>query len=351
MAKRVLLLAVCALLLLGLTACGGQGGQTAGDVSGSNGAASDASGSNDAAAGGAQTSGETASGLHLAVDEGVTNCLRITTDMYVSDGGDFYAGTPYPVLQMQVHAQEGSGMPVRFRGDLAMTENGQVYLLGDDVRYFAGENVVFADSYRDEVVAVTADGRMLYGTTSDAEGFKELSGQTNVKYATYERGGGLYLVCVYGDGTAALLDPTPEYGDCAADSGLSLAGWSDIAWAVAGKKTGAFVIGLKNDGTIVAEGAYPEEILSWTDMVYVDFVNNKVIYGLKSDGSVVMCSMGSNQEYYDELVAAITKPLKAFSMSFSYVGIDAEGQLVTQLESDRFGFCLTRDLNYVETEG
>ncbi|MDY5578037.1 MAG: hypothetical protein SPF70_11330 [Lachnospiraceae bacterium] len=52
------------------------------------------------------------------------------------------------------------------------------------------------------------------------------------------------------------------------------------------------VLGLKKDGTVVAEtceggeASYSTEILSWSDIVYLDW-GFDFVAGLKSDGSVV----------------------------------------------------------------
>lgn len=285
--------------------------------------------------------------VSLTVEEGVKSCLRMTEKMYMHDDGNFYASTPTYTAMMKERAPEG-GMPLYIRNTLITTQQGKVYMAGKNLQFFSGENIAYAEAEGGEIAAVTADGRVLMGQTSYPEKVNEVTGLTGVKYVDLYTTGA-WFVCVYQDGSVKLVDPYMDF-DQLSETGLSVDGWSDIAWAVAGKYDGdPCVIGLKNDGTIVADGAYPEAILNWTNMVYVDFTS-KLVWGLKADGSVVAATKEDDQHWIDETLAKLTVPLKAFQMTglTEYVGLDAQSNFVAPKASSQLGFILTTDLEQKE---
>lgn len=160
---------------------------------------------------------------------------------------------------------------------------------GYDIRYFDFSE---PDSpYGSILAGVTADGKVVYCNASDAMGgvygqkaaVKEIEGVENVKYisAYYKN-----IVVVRNDGTAAYINVSN-------DSITELDGWTDMAMVYVNGEPFKYteLIGLKKDGTIVAQAlegtpVYPDEILSWTDIVHI-IRSNDFVAGLKADGSFV----------------------------------------------------------------
>ena len=141
---------------------------------------------------------------------------------------------------------------------------------------------VTSSGYAQNVAAVTSEGNVVYcsAQSTDSEVYTA-EGLTNVKYvdAFWDE-----MAVVRQDGTAAYM---------AGDTVTEMEGWTDMAMVYLNGEQDEYseIIGLQKDGTLEAQAmvgtpAYPEEILSWTDIVQV-IRGNKYVAGLKSDGSFV----------------------------------------------------------------
>ena len=100
--------------------------------------------------------------------------------------------------------------------------------------------------------------------------------------------GGAYTVGLRSDGTVVACGYN-EYGQC------DVSEWTDVVAVAAGR---IHTVGLKSDGTVVACGQNASgqcDVSSWTDIVAVA-ANGFHTVGLKSDGMVVAC--GDN--YYGQ---------------------------------------------------
>ncbi len=150
--------------------------------------------------------------------------------------------------------------------------------------------------YTQNVAAVTAEGNVVYcsARSTDSEVYTA-EGLTNVKYVDtfWDE-----MAVVRQDGTAAYMDG----GEI-----TEMEGWTDIAMIYLNGEQDEYseIIGLKKDGSLVAQAmvgtpAYPEEILSWTDIVQV-IRGDEYVAGLKSDGSFVYALEADAGEYAKEL--------------------------------------------------
>lgn len=185
--------------------------------------------------------------------------------------------------------------------ELILDFEGRLWYCGEQI--FDDYNIQYFDcffvtnaGYTQNVAAVTADGTVVYcdAQSLDSE-VNTAEGLTNVKYvdAFWDD-----LAVVRQDGTAAYMDG----GEV-----TELEGWTDMAMVYLNGDQNDYseLIGLKQDGTLVAQAMvgtpeYPEEILSWTDIVQV-IRGNEYVAGLKSDGSFVYALEADAGDYTKEL--------------------------------------------------
>jgi len=271
--------------------------------------------------------------FRMTVEEGIENNLKFSTTDYVDEAGNFYSTSLQPAAMMQKKLQTDGGMPVYVHGSTAVSSNGSSYIYSKaGARYFASTPIVYADYSSSVLLGVAADGRVYYAKDTKPEQSTEITGLSGVKYVNLHEDGTCF-VAVCQDGTAVLSE-TYEGETHLQRIGLTAEGWTDIAWATMDEYQGKpCLIGLKKDGTVVAEGHYPQAVLSWTDMVFVDFTD-RLVYGLKADGSVVAAGRDNEQQYIDETLAKITVPVKAFCMERvnSAAAVAADGTLLVEMQ-------------------
>lgn len=147
-----------------------------------------------------------------------------------------------------------------------------------NIRYFSCKSI--SSSGTSEVLAaVLDDGTVVWDTAYSLQKPKMQEGLEGVKYvATYKR----LIAYVREDGTAGYCFAGGECHD--------IESWNDIAMVFL--RYDETIFGLKKDGTVLAEAIednethHSQEILSWSDIVYLSIGYNFVA-GLKSDGSLV----------------------------------------------------------------
>lgn len=181
--------------------------------------------------------------------------------------------------------------------ELILDSEGKLWYGGEsffdryNIRYFDSFYVTNA-GYEQLVAGVTEEGTVVYRSAMSMDGKpEEIEGLENVKY-----------VDVFWDDIAAVReDGTVVF--ISGDDRIELEDWSDIAMVYVDGSRDDYteIIGLKKDGTITAkalvgEPSYPEEILSWTDIVHV-IRGNDYVAGLKSDGSFVYALEEDASEY------------------------------------------------------
>ena len=185
--------------------------------------------------------------------------------------------------------------------ELILDAEGRLWYRGEQI--FDDYNIQYFDcfyvtsaGYKQNVAAVTEEGNVVYCSASSTDSeVHTAEGLTNVKYVDsfwHE------MAVVRQDGTAAYMD---------GDGITELEGWTDIAMVYLNGEQDEYseLIGLKQDGTLVAQAmvgtpAYPEEILSWTDIVSI-IRGDEYVAGLKSDGSFVYALEADASDHTKEL--------------------------------------------------
>lgn len=83
------------------------------------------------------------------------------------------------------------------------------------------------------------------------------------------------------------------------NNGLDVKSWSGIKYITACNSNGNYIVGIKEDGTLVVTGDdYPDEIVEWNDLVDIQ-VSHYGAVGLNKDGTVI-CSSG--YDYCNEII-------------------------------------------------
>ena len=171
---------------------------------------------------------------------------------------------------------------------------------------------------------------------------------TNVKYvdAFWDR-----LAVVRQDGTAAYMDG----GEV-----TELDGWTDMAMIYMDGMQDDYteLIGIKQDGTVVAQAlvgtpTYPEEILSWTDIVQI-IRGTDYVAGLKSDGSFVYALEADANDYTKELCEETYGTWTNVMVAAEQAAITADGELLGDARLLSYGWNLENpytDLEAAKLEG
>lgn len=115
--------------------------------------------------------------------------------------------------------------------------------------------------------------------------------------------------------------------------------WTDIIAVAAGYNT----MGLKADGTVVTTKCESkEEIENWTDIVAIE-TEGDVAYGLKSDGTVVSASLRNGTDSGMLDVSGWTDIVALSAGEFHVVGLKADGTVVsTQINDEKWYYGQTQ---------
>lgn len=253
----------------------------------------------------------------LTIEEAIENNMRFSGKGYYSmyaEGTTFYAapnavsdtrsfsryaelvsdGTAGSQIR-QIQTADYSDMELILDSEGRLWYGGEQIFKDYNIQYFDCFFVTSA-GYGQDVAAVTADGGVVYcsAKSTDSE-VHTAEGLENVKYVDsfWDR-----MAVVRQDGTAAYM---------AGGEVTELEGWTDIAMVYLNGEQDDYseLIGLKQDGTLVAQAMvgtpqYPEEILSWTDIVQV-IRGNEYVAGLRSDGSFVYALEAEASDHTKEL--------------------------------------------------
>ena len=198
-----------------------------------------------------------------------------------------------------------------------------------------------------DIVAVVADSWYTVGLKADgtvvAVGYNE-NGQCDVSDWTdivAIAAGGNHTVGLKSDGTVVAAGNNDD-GQCYVD------GWTDIVAIAADcfwitddttgyMHLGRITVGLKADGTVVAEGnlAYDlSDVSDWTDIVAISASNGHIM-GLKADGTVI--AAGRN-EYGQCDVSSWTDIVAIAPGGHHTVGLKSDGTVVT-VGYNEYGQC------------
>lgn len=132
------------------------------------------------------------------------------------------------------------------------------------------------------------------------------------------------LLCLREDGTVYCFAPIPYDGQ---DWSYDVSSWSGITQVSAGFD---HAVGLKSDGTVVATGnndCGQCDVSAWTDIVQV-CAGREFTMGLKSDGSVVICGQ-PNVGYDSNLPVSDWSGMQEISGFFGMaMGLKADGTVV-----------------------
>lgn len=360
------------------TACSGGGGKAA---SGQNQEAEQAEEAKQTEeteqAEGAEQAEETESGTEEAaaetvqanwtIDEVISNQMRFDGRAYYTtyaEGTSFYAA-PNAVSDFDWYARlvtEGkAGSQIRqiqtqhyTDSDLILDSEGRLWYQREQL--FEGYNLQYFDcfyvtsaAYRQFVAGVTADGGVVYHTMLSDDEVYTAEGLANVKYvdAFWDK-----LAVVRQDGTAAYMAD--------GDAVTELDGWTDMAMIYMNGDQDDYteLIGLKQDGTVVAQAmegtpVYPEEILSWTDIVWI-IRGSDYVAGLKSDGSFVYALEADAEDYTKELCEETYGTWTNVMAAAEEAAITADGGLLGDAQLMSYGWDLANpytDREAAELEG
>lgn len=316
------LLAAALLLSLALTACqsGGTGGGTSGQdrPSQSDGGSGGSGGGNrDESGSGGEEPPAPPAAAHWSIDQAIENHMRFSclqtyslyaegTVLYASNNSatekgnlSYYAklaasGEASPtVRQLEVESYRESAFILDSDGKLWSAFLKRQIFPEYSIRYFSCPNTNTVSSKTPQVMAAVTDGgQVIWDDAQKLSSPKLQEGLENVKYVA----AGLNIIAyVREDGTAGWCRPGKENHE--------LEGWSGIAFVVL--CGGDAVLGLRQDGTVAAQAIEdsgfrpPEELSSWSDVVYLTYARNSVL-GLRPDGSVVCALMDDADDYVQE---------------------------------------------------
>jgi len=304
-------------IMLALTACGSTSESTA-DNSTSVGQETDNAGNADTntqedgsdADNTSSTAGKSFQTVNLTIEDAIDNHMRYVCEgyysLYAKDNllyssgncfGSFYsylwnvsngeAGTQVKQVDITDYTQYG----ILLDTDGNLLYNGMNFFEGYNVAYFSCFVINNVDPQR--LVAVTSDGDIYIVNPSDPEEPRHVDGLQNVKYVDVSCE---TIAFVREDGSAGYAIGYSEIHE--------LDGWSDISMIYIYGRDDEFtdVVGLKSDGTLVMEtidgsgSITPNDLLSWSDIVYVD-LGYGYVAGLQSNGSYVYAISDELDEY------------------------------------------------------
>lgn len=304
------------------------------------------------------------------IDEAVSNQMRFDGRAYYTmyaEGTSLYAApnAVYDTYCFDWYARlvtEGkAGSQIRqiqtehYRdSDLILDSEGRLWY--NQEQLFEGYNLQYFDcfyvtsaTYRQFVAGVTADGGVVYHTMLSDDEVYTAEGLANVKYvdAFWDK-----LAVVRQDGTAAYMSD--------GDAVTELDGWTDMAMIYMNGEQDEYteLIGLKQDGTVVAQAmegtpVYPEEILSWTDIVWI-IRGSDYVAGLKSDGSFVYALEADADDYTKELCEETYGTWTNVMAAAEEAAITADGGLLGDAQLMNYGWKLENpytDREAAELEG
>lgn len=151
-----------------------------------------------------------------------------------------------------------------------------------------------------DVVSVDASCFRTIGLKSD--GTVVSVGQSDVGQNDVSKWRNIVAVAAGDDCTLGLKDDGTVFyaGDYYRANPSDFTKWTSIVSISAGGAKEGYLVGLKEDGTVLVQeddlAAYTAE--EWTDIVMVDSSNNHIV-GLKADGTVVAASRSSDAEECD----------------------------------------------------
>ena len=360
MKKRNLVLALAFTAAAALTACSGGSGEAASgqnqeeeqaEKEGENEAGEEAREEEEPQ----EEAAETAK-ANWTIDEAIANQMRFHgqgfytmyaegTCLYAAPNAESDTGSFSRYVQLVSEGTAGSQIrqiqtAAYSDAELILDSEGRLWYDGE--QFFEGYNLQYFDcfyatsaGYAQNVAGVTADGAVVYrdAKTSDSE-IETAEGLTNVKYvdAFWDR-----LAVVRQDGTAAYM---------AGGEVTELDGWTDMAMIYMGGMQDDYteLIGIKQDGTVVAQAivgtpTYPEEILSWTDIVQI-IRGTDYVAGLKSDGSFVYALEADANDYTKELCEETYGTWTNVMVAAEQAAITADGELLGDARLLSYGWNL-----------
>lgn len=284
-----ILLVVTLLLSLILTACQSEGSDVGADSNGNDKGKAESSGSVPAVT--ANWTIEEAIENHMRFScKGSSSLYAVDTKLYASTNSMMMAKGSFQNYVELVASGEASSTIRQIQIEsyqyetMILDSNGKIWYRRKNI--FPKYNITYFSCKSTSgsgtpcvLAAVTDEGKVIWDNAYSLEKPKEQEGLEGVKYVDVSKN---IIAYVREDGTAGYCKAGQECHE--------IEGWNDIAMVFFGGKD--VVLGLKKDGTLVAEtceggeALYSPEILSWRDIVYVDWGFNFVA-GLKSDGSVV----------------------------------------------------------------
>lgn len=244
---------------------------------------------------------------HWTIEEAIENHMRffcqsalslyaVDTKLYAS----YNAVNAEGYLQRYANLVASNGASPAIRqiqpDGMFLDSNGTIWYKNTSI--FRDYNITYFSRLGSLVAAVAEDGRVIWDDGYEMKNPKEQEGLESVKYIDIQDN---IIAYVREDGTAGYFRAGKECRE--------IEGWSDIAMIYFGNDS--VILGLKKDGTLVAEtiedgeAHYSQDILSWTDIVYV-YRGSAFIAGLKSDGSIV-CALDDNaNEHNADYVAPLS---------------------------------------------
>lgn len=267
----------------------------------------------------------------FSVDDAIKNHMKFSDYGYIADDGNVYAESLSGVDMLSKKIIQDGYEPVQIGEhddniNYVLGSNGTVYA-SDGSKVFENEKIVYVDdydaSYRPIYYGVTEDGRII--RTDGVEPFKTpemevIEGINDAKYIDVDNAGGLAIL--HKDGTVSMYN---------SDLGFDVSDWRGIEWICLGRYEVTidkiiheknYIIGIKNDGSIVAEGDYPEVVLDWKNMVYVQAAErySGCLCGLKSDGTLL--TWYDSESSWDELNNYDKLSRISVTGRFAAVGLD-----------------------------
>lgn len=271
---------------------------------------------------------------------------------YVNDGKIY---TAYKIVEGYNIVEGYHGLPPihiaaePVSDDLAIVdEKGDTYFRKTQV--FEGEKItaIYFDNLGSHhsawLYGITEDGRVLVIDTGDSlKEYVQLEIVNVEDISLYES----YLVARKKDGTAEIIytghdvDENP-WKEC------DISSWNNLAQVVLGcfkdesdgTKYGYGVVGLKKDGTIVASGYYPKEILEWTDIVLIATDEGGLcLAGLKNNGTIKTAGLWK-ELIYQTMGSDEVKNIKVIAGNRNEAGLGAIG-------FDNYVYGMARQMDYV----
>lgn len=245
--------------------------------------------------------------------------------LYASNNATLDTGALSRYAQLVTDGEAGSSiaeieMVTYSQTELILDTQGNLWYNGASV--FPGYSIVYFDAfyntsagYQQLIAGVTEDGQVVYRSSKqnnweeDGSDIQVMPDWNQARYVSVYYSS---ILAVNQDGTV-VCSKVDENGVTFVSSLQDVA----FVWTSGNSDNLETIVALKNDGTLAAYGEYPEEILGWTNLVYLNVYPDAVV-GVQKDGTCLQAGRT------DEDRAAWSNVM-AFS---SESAITADGQLL-----------------------